>query len=152
MTSEESEECIFSQSTLLLWSRIETKEKKTMTNITISGRITKKWNGPKKNMPPINIIAMDDSSEARVYFKTAFWATRDFDVVNVLNEGDEIEFTGHAKKITPYNDGHTMEIALAKLVSYTKTERKTYEMDNEDVFSNNDAAEASLPRKGEKHG
>ena len=123
-----------------------------MTDITISGRITKKWNGPKKDMPPINIIAMDDSSKAKIYFKTAFWAPRDFNVVNALNEGDEIEFAGCVYNIFPYGGGYTMEIALAKLVSYTKTERKTYEMDNEDVSSNNDAAEDSLPRKGEKHG
>ena len=123
-----------------------------MTGITISGRITKKWNGAKKNMPPINIIVMDDTSEARVYFKTAFWTAQYFDIVNALTEGDEIQFTGCAKKIFPYNEGYTMEIAPAELISYTKTERKTYVLDNEDMSSDNDAVEESLPQKGENHG
>ena len=122
-----------------------------MNDITISGRITKKWYGTKKDMPPINIIAMDDSSEARVYFKTAFWTAQYFDIVNALTEGDEIKFAGCVKKIFPYNSGYTMEITLAKLISYTKTERKTYVLDNEDMSSDNDAAEDSLLREGENH-
>ncbi len=123
-----------------------------MTDLTISGRIIHKWSGSKKDKPPINIIAINDFSEARVYFKTAFWATRDFDVVNMLNEGDEIQFTGNVKNIFPYGGGHTIEIALTKLVSYTKTERKTYKMDNKDMSPDNDAVEESLPQKGENHG
>ena len=113
-----------------------------MTEIKITGSIL----SILEHNNVANLLIIDRDNPKNLVYKIALWNSEATKVLENLEKGDEISVVGMIYDIDNNKYGKYIDVRQCKLTSMTKIQRNVI------TTMESNAAEDSLPQKGEKHG
>lgn len=92
----------------------------------------------------VNIFVVDNDNPHKAVYKVTFWDNEASNIPDILAKGDEITVDAKIFDINSNQHGNYIDLRMCKLISYSKIQRITVQVNAENVVEGN-----PLPQEGE---